>query len=241
MSRQLIGSVLATLALLGGVVGARAALRVPSGNSAGYLAGCRDAAEGVPMHVGLWFGRGAPVPTQAVDLLKPNVLVSRQYENLTTGRQFTLLLVQTRDARDLLGHFPPICYPGRGFVLTDQADAAWTLPADGPKTPGGPEKPGGGAVKVPAKRYDFSLTAAGGTQAITVVNFMLSPDGAVAPDMYALERHLTDRTKTHYGAAEVQMVFPGDFPAAERDATVEQFLRAARPALAAILDGYDAG
>ena len=230
--RPLVGPVLATLALLGLIVGARAALRVPSGDSAPYLAAVRQAMAAVPMHVGLWFGRDVEVPTQAVDLLRPNAIVSRQYEHLSSGRRFTLLIVQTRDARDLLGHFPPACYPGRGFVLQGQADPSWILP-------GGESE--GGTLAVPAKRYDFTLTSAGGTQTIQVVNFMLSPDGSVEPDMYALERHLTDRTKIHYGAAEVQMVFPGDFPADERDATVELFLTATGSAIRSILSGYQAG
>ncbi len=218
----------ATLVLLGGIVGMRAALRVDVGDAAGYQAGVKTVADTLPTRIGPWFGSDVAVPTQAVDLLRPNVLVSRRYENIITGQSFTFLLVQTRDARDLLGHYPPICYPARGFV--QQSDEAKRWPVNL-----GPQR----SVAVDGRRYAFSLSSAAGEQRIEVVNFMLAPDGSVAPDMYALEKHLTDRRRTHYGAAEVQLVFPPTIPPAEQDAVAAEVIEASRPVLDAILAGYE--
>src|SRR4051794_24399767 len=61
-----------------------------------------------------WSFKQLVIPEAAIQLLKPNAQICRQYT--TPTRQFQFLLIQCRDARDMGGHYPPVCYPASGWV-----------------------------------------------------------------------------------------------------------------------------
>src|SRR5215212_3483805 len=61
-----------------------------------------------------WTFTDLKIPDGAVALLKPNARICRQY--FTPIRPFQFLLIQCRDARDMGGHYPPVCYPASGWV-----------------------------------------------------------------------------------------------------------------------------
>jgi hypothetical protein len=92
-----------------------------------YHASVRQAAASVPLRTGTWFATEEPVPPSAMALIKPNVILSRRYVDAISGQQAILLLVQCRDARDLLGHWPPVCYAGQGWVQELAAERQWQV------------------------------------------------------------------------------------------------------------------
>src|SRR5262245_20175599 len=61
-----------------------------------------------------WTYQDLEMPEAAVALLKPNAKICRQYQ--TPIRPFQFLFIQCRDARDMGGHYPPVCYPSSGWV-----------------------------------------------------------------------------------------------------------------------------
>src|SRR4051812_11108984 len=92
-----------TFALLCGIVGDRIRLDRNVVDAEAYHTRVRKVAANIPYHFGNWLGLDVPVPGSAVKLLKPNIIISRRFEEMRTGRQVTLLVVQCTDARDILG------------------------------------------------------------------------------------------------------------------------------------------
>ena len=105
----------ATVIVLLALLGDRMFLRMSPVQTDEYHASVKAAVEAVPTVVGSWVGIDTPVPEAAVRMLHPNIILSRRYQNLSTNETLTVLLVHVRDARDVLGHYPPVCYPGQGW------------------------------------------------------------------------------------------------------------------------------
>jgi hypothetical protein len=126
-----------------------------------------------------------------------------------------------RDARDTLGHYPPVCYPGQGWKVESTAAQDWT----------------GANREVHGMEYQFSRADAAGTSYLVVDDFMMLPDGQTCRDMDSVERSAQDRKRKFFGAAQVQVVFGGEFSSARRREIVESFLRYAEPAFKVISTG----
>src|SRR5688572_8658902 len=106
----------ATVLVLLALLGDRALLRMAPAETEPYHAAVRAAVAAIPQVSGNWVGKDVPVPDAAVQMLHPNVIFSRRYQNLSTNETVAVLLVHVRDARDVLGHYPPVCYPGQGWM-----------------------------------------------------------------------------------------------------------------------------
>jgi hypothetical protein len=160
----------------------------------------QEAVRTVPYSVGDWLARDVAVPEATVTLLKPDVLVSRRYENLRTGETASVLFVACGDARDLLGHYPPICYPAHGTALTAAAPRDWTV----------------GSLVIRGVRYRFR--GHGGSPSQFVVdNFMVLPSGGFGRDMDAVDRVARDPAWRRFGAAEVQIATDATMDDSRRD------------------------
>src|SRR3954466_15155977 len=61
-----------------------------------------------------WTFEDHDLPDGAIALLKPNATLFRQFKS---PRPFQFLFIQCRDARDMGGHYPPVCYPASGWVV----------------------------------------------------------------------------------------------------------------------------
>src|ERR1044071_5301891 len=153
-----------------------------------YHAKVRQAAENLPSRIGDWIVQQtdkADIPKEAVTLLRPNVIFYRKYRNVASGREVTFLLVQCGDARDLVGHYPPVCYVNQGWTLRQKVTQDWTLD-DG--------------MKLYGMEYEFDRMAfkpAEGLGAypttIRVANFMILPDGnQIVRDMDAVRQAASD-------------------------------------------------
>ena len=100
------------------VIAADSARHVKPQNAAAYHACAKAAIDEFPYVIGYWTGSDQEVPKAAVNLLRPNALVSRHYVNHPPGGRgyiwADLLISQCADSRDMTGHYPPICYPSSG-------------------------------------------------------------------------------------------------------------------------------
>jgi hypothetical protein len=201
----------------------RAFLRTSPAEADDYHAAVRGAVEALPVTNGPWLGVDVPVPEAAVRMLHPNVILSRRFTDISTGEAVTFLLVQVRDARDTLGHYPPVCYPGQGWRIQSATPADWS---DQRRVVHGTE-------------YVFARDRADGSAKLVVDNFLMLPGGQTCRDMDAVELAAQDRRRKFFGAAQVQLVFGGDALPARRRQVVERFLGYAEPAFEKI--GADVG
>ena len=191
---------------------------LPPPDSAAYHAGLRDLRKTLPNRLGDWSGEDQQIPPEALELLRPNIVVNRTYTNLITRQRCSFLLIQTADARDLAGHYPPACYPGRGWKLVSDRSADWPM----------------GDEVVQGSEYEFSRLKLDSGSGLYVANSMVFPGGGYGRTMEELFAVAYTAHKRHYGAAQIQVVLEGTVPAGERQAIVSEMLRLHRDLIEAI-------
>jgi hypothetical protein len=204
-----------TCVLLVGILGDRWLLREPSSDPAPYHARVKEEAARIPHYFDDWLGDDVPVPQAAVQMLQPNVLFSRRYQQMSTGRYVTVLLVQCTDARDLQGHYPPVCYPGQGWSLVSSEPRDWTS----------------GGRTIQGMRYNFKTSDQGRFNETTIDNFMLLPGGGTARNMDEVRQAAADRRRRFFGAAQVQIVYGPDYAESDRIAVLHTFVGALSPTI----------
>jgi hypothetical protein len=189
---------------------------------------------------GRWTGRDMPLPTAAQKLLRPNAFISRTYEDNQKGdlgtigsagreRAATLLIVQCRDSRDMLGHYPPRCYRSHGMEQKSAEPRDWKV----------------GDLTIPGVEYGFEQKLVGQTYRTTVYNFFVVPGGRtnepLRRDMDAVRDAAEDYQQRHYGAAQFQVVFQGlssaDLPRAERDDIFRTLIEPTIPVIKTLSSG----
>ncbi len=149
------------------------------------------------------------LPDGAVALLKPNLTICRTY----LKPRFQFLLVQCRDARDMGGHYPPICYPANGCVVVGDKEGRvmnWTIEG---KTFVG-------------KEYEFSHLEEGQTRTQIIDNLLILPrrQDCYVQDIKWVRGFAADYTQRFYGAAQIQFVFDGTVPENERRDIMTQLI-----------------
>lgn len=175
-------------------------------DAAPYHAKARQAVEAFPYVIGYWTGSDEAVPTAAVKMLRPNVIVSRRYkkqaENWRDEVQADLLIVQCGDSRDMAGHYPPICYPASGEPLISQRTFALNA----------------GPITIPGTEYLFdNRQKQAGMLRKSVYNFFVVPGRGVVADISGVRAAAGDYQRRCFGAAQFQVVMNGDLPPEERD------------------------
>lgn len=179
--------------LLIGMTAEKAIWHEPVVDATPYHAYVRAVADQVPTIIGDWVGTDVPMPAAAMSILKPNVMISRHFVNLRTGDEASVLLVQCVDRRDLLGHYPPVCYPGQGWTITSDKD--WNIRLKD--------------IFIPAKLYKLVKSGPDKAERMIVANFMIVPDGRLVRDMTGLGNRSARKTHNQFGAAQMQVVVPG--------------------------------
>lgn len=213
-------AVVVTMCLLGAAAGESWRMRPPA-DAAPYHASCRASAASVPRLVGDWVGRDLDVPTEAITLLRPNVLFSRAYANTITGHIVSVLIVQCDNARNLTSHYPPICYPtSRGMEEVSARPRQWNV--DG--------------LAIRGTEYEFRSTYFGFGNSVVVQNFILMPSGEIVADMEPVKRQSV-LVQRYYGAGQVQLVFDPSVPGESRDRAFVDLMRGYRPLIESILGG----
>lgn len=174
--------------------------RAPAADPTAHHDLVRDlAASKIPFSVGDWFARSLESPPAAVQLLHPNAMEGRAFVNSRTGETANLLFVHCSDARDILGHFPPVCYPAHGMTLESSQPREWKV----------------AGLEVTGMRYRFS--GKGAAPAVSIDNFMILPTGRFGRDMDAVQLVAKDRRVRQFGVAQVQLITSGTLSDARRD------------------------
>lgn len=234
--------------LLGGVWAQGRSYRTAP-DYAEYHARCRTAVASIPTQVGHWIGSEVSLPLPAMKLLDPNALRNIRFIDFSPeglegpDRRVSLMIVQCGLAKDMLGHYPPRCYPARGATLIEPASPRQWRVGEGED-----------ALVIEGMEYHFAEpdpmradrvvesdsvpTPITGRRRV-VLNFMIVPGYGIARDMKEVERSAEDYQERHRGAAQVQLVFDpsADLPdRLERDRIFRELLTPALPALRAIMD-----
>jgi hypothetical protein len=178
-----------TLLLLGGLT-AESMSRPKPKDAEPFHQRVRQVCDEMPRAIGEWVGTDIAIPPAAVALLRPNAIVHRRFVQQSTGRRSDFLLVQCRDARDMLGHYPPVCYPAHGWTQRSATPVEWQVE---PKTFQGME-------------YEYTRVEEGQTITCVVSNLIILPDGRVARGMDDISKVAADYLRQFYGAAQIQIV-----------------------------------
>lgn len=170
-----------------------------------------------------WIGKDSPVQPAAIQILKPNIIISRQYiDQNNDSRGFGLLLVHCRDARDMQGHYPPVCYPNNGMKEIERNKI--TFPLMGKDVAG--------------MEYLFRQELPGQIHDKWVINLILLPDGTFARTNGELIKQAADYLNRFYGAAQVQFTFDKNlrmqWEEHEREEVIEFFAHYLEPVLLSI-------
>lgn len=216
-----IGVPLLSLLLLGGVAVEKRLFHAPAGDSDAYHDRVLAASADIPMRIGNFVGKDEAILPAAVALLRPNIIFNRRYDNREQHLSATLLLVQCRDARDILGHYPPVCYPAHGWVQEDAVAREWNVEG----------------LTIHGTEYIFAANSPSKSGRIAICNFMLLPQGGTVRDMQGVIAAAADSRRKLFGAAQVQVVMDAEVPRAERKAAFMELITAAAPTLKTILAG----
>jgi len=151
----------------------------------------------VPYRIGDWVGEEVDVLDAAIELLRPNAILSRSYRRLEDGFSLSLLVVHCTDARDMGGHYPPICYPKSGWDRRgDTQDSSATIEING--------KP------IPMRLYEFRRLDKWGTeQRLRVLNAFVLPNGHTTVALADVRRQADRPTVSRHGVAQIQVVMAG--------------------------------
>jgi Protein of unknown function (DUF3485) len=214
---------IAALILLGAVAVQNYAARLSSPDFDAYRASIRDAAAQIPDRIGPWIGHDVPVPTRALTVLQPNVMISRDYLNIESGIHAGVLFVHCADAHHMVGHFPARCFPADGWQFVGSEPIDWRA----------------GNLPLVGTEYEFFMQEIGedvsGQQRIIVDNCLLRPGGLILRDMNGVSDSIVGATGQASGVGEIQFYFDASIPKAQRDKAMTELSAGYRPLIDAVL------
>jgi hypothetical protein len=189
-----------------------------------------EAMRDVPPVLGSWASTQIPVPTEAVQILRPNAILSRRFTRIMAPatdrpdsnaaeqagpRSAIVAIIHCGDVRDMLGHYPPRCYPANGWTNDESSSRVLLLT-------------GTDGASWPLRFYRFTRAErGGGLRAMVVLSAFILPNGTLATDASVLEERAVKKAMSRQGVAQLQFVF-------ESDATPEACLQVAREILQAM-------
>lgn len=192
---------LCTLALLGAVFAYSLTLPSPAGAEP-YHARVTAAARDLPAAFDGWTAEELPMEEGSLALLKPNFARRLRLTHPDYDLPLELLIVQCRDARDLAGHYPPVCYPQvNGYIQEDAQPRTWHA----------------GDMEVAGMEYRFAVNDLPGAPSRYVLHFMMLPDGRFVREIDEIYKAGADYLRRHHGAAQCQLFI--------RDETLDQQAR----------------
>jgi len=197
-------------ALLGGIV-LEKARHVKPADAAAYHAHVFDAIEAMDWTIGdtehgIWSGREIEQPKAAVQLLRPKKILSRRYTDSSGksgygSRYCDVLIVQCRDSRDMVGHFPKNCYPNAGETLVREEPRDWQV----------------GNWLITGTEYTFERYSGGQPTRRVVYNFLFAPGQGIVRDIKGVNKAAEDYQWRHFGAAQFQFVMDDSLSREARD------------------------
>lgn len=182
--------------MLGGMAAQKGTYLEPEAFNA-YHAAVAGRVDALPMGVGRWMGRTEEIPAPALKLLKPNAIRAIRFTDtgvdyLYDPRTVSFVVVQCRQSQDMVGHYPPRCYPSLGWELVADRPRDWLV---GEATLGGTE-------------YEFVKRDGDRETRKIVYNFMVVAGEGVTRDIQGVQDAAEDYQQRYYGAAQFQLVFP---------------------------------
>ncbi|MEM8756758.1 MAG: exosortase-associated EpsI family protein [Planctomycetota bacterium] len=196
----------------------------PQGTDA-YIARVVSSIEGVPYRVGGWTGTDLEsAPPQAVELLRPTVILHRLYRLLGQDETVRLVLVHCADVRDMSGHHPPNCYPATGWTVEGEQELALEFY--------------GRPQRVALHRFS-RLDDAGVRRDVTIASGFIVPGvpGELLADMKSLTAVAENQRRSLLGAAQAQIIFDRVAGPDEIGRAFETFADSLRPAVDQITEG----
>jgi hypothetical protein len=187
------------------------------------MARVRAALDAIPYKIGSSVGTETEPTAAAVRLLSPNRILERRYIDPATGLGFSLLVVHCGDARDMDGHFPPVCYPAHGWKLgTSHVEDVMI-----------------GNEHAQVRVYEFARRDDLIDRRMQVLDFFVLPhhEEAVLWDSKAVERASRSSDVAGLGVAQFQLVMGDEMPEAQRDVVTRDVLQAITPAIQIIGQG----
>ena len=174
----------------------------------------------LPMRIGEWMGKDSPLGEAVVKATGTDDHVNRSYFRGPTGDRVSLFLAYGVRARDLMPHRPEVCYPGVGWALQANREAALDLP-DG--------------SKVQCRVLDFSRGGLS-TGYISVLNYYIV-DNEFCPDVSLLRSRAWKGTGAIRYMAQVQITSAAaeGFPREAAARAVRSFAVDSAPAVRALL------
>jgi hypothetical protein len=152
------------------------------------------AMQSVPFFVGEWIGRDEEVSPAAQQLLRPNAILSRTFRRPGEAGVH-VMVVHCSDARDMIGHYPPICYPSAGWVMGAVQNEAQDvmLPV--------------GDDSLPLRTYIFRKAREhGGEQQVRIFSTFILPDGSATRHIEDVSRQSGRPAISVQGVAQVQII-----------------------------------
>jgi hypothetical protein len=179
------------------------------------------AMKSAPFFIGRWVGQDAAhlIPREAQTLLHPNALLSRTYRS-PAGPTVQILIVHCGDARDMIGHYPPICYPSAGWLALPDSSRDMTLSVNG--------------ATLPARHYEFQcISEQRRVETIRVFNAFILPGGRAALDIDDINRQSERLALSVQGVAQLQVITSASAP-------IPQAIEAANEILGGMPELFDA-
>lgn len=212
----------ASLALLIGILAFGRINNGPREGAQPYFERVAAAIDAIPYRVDSWFGVNLPYTDVEVEMLRPNKLLQRTYQDPRTGQKISLSIVHCTEVRDMLGHYPPVCYPAHGWELESNELEHIDLK-------GRPQ---------PARVYTFGRINRGTRESIRIISFFVTPGSAdVLTEMDGLSAASKQTAGVGLGAAQIQILMPPGQSAATNDEMLSKLLQVVEPVISAIQEG----
>ena len=199
------------LMILGGVA-VEKSTHVKPQDAKGYHAAVAAAIEQIPPTIvglgkdGTWHGSDSAPTKAAIELLRPNKILSRRYADSSeatrsSSRVCDVLIVQCERAGDMVGHYPRTCYVSAGETLLAARDRDWTV----------------GNTVITGTEYTFERYSRGQPTRRVVYNFLFAPGQGIVRDIKGVNKAAEDYQWRHFGAAQFQFVMDDSLSREARD------------------------
>lgn len=207
-------------------------------DAAPYHQRAAAAVRAIPLQMGPWVGTEKAPQAAAIQVLKPNVIRTIELTDPRASamrrpdQKVWLSVVQTFRMGDMLGHYPPHCYPAFGDTMTRAERRSWQVPVLAAAAAAVPVSSTDSDVQVlhiPGMEYQFERIVDGKTYRRIVYNFMIAPSRGILPDERALQDAAQNYEQRYHGAAQFQVVFNSlaaqELSRAERDEIFSTLMR----------------
>lgn len=188
-----------------------------------YFADVSAAISDIPYRIGGWIGADMEAQAPAIQLLRPNKLLQRRYAKLDGAHSFSILFVHCSDARDMEGHYPPVCYPAHGWIMVDSTPSDFIL----------------GSARVPCTIYRMKTVRNGDERRMTILNFFAfsSTVAGLAADMTAVSQVSSSAAISSRGAAQFQLILQDGASLDEVTQLMQEIGPAVEPAVWSVVRG----